>query len=133
MRAMRLAAVFVLVVMLTPSGLHGGEGDETAGVQEEVGYFSYDADRSLLVLRQFLSEDPVNTYTLQDSGHDAMVFVSEATESAGGMRARLTFRFSGRDRYDLALDLAHPGEDYRTCQLLTMRRATIAVEEDVSD
>ena len=106
-----------------------GEGEAIGEVHEDVGYFSYDSDRSVLVFRQFLSEGFVNTYVLEDSGPDALVFVSEARESAGGMRARLTFRFAGRGRYDLALDLASPGKDYWTCQQLTMRRAAEAAED----
>jgi len=99
-------------------------GEATAEVHEDVGFFSYDQDRDQIVLRQFLSEGYVNTYSLtaQDASNDSLVFTSSSTEGAGGMRARLTIHRTAPDAYEMRLDLAAPGKEFFTCQHLVMRR-----------
>jgi hypothetical protein len=93
-------------------------------IHEDWGFFSFDSDRGKIVFRQFLSEGFVNTYVLEDleSGTGVLVFTSESTEGAGGMAARLTFTFVGKDRYLAVLELAPPGKDFFACQTLNMER-----------
>jgi len=108
----------------TRSEPRDAEGKESAQVHGDIGFFSYDPDRELIVFRQFLSEGYVNTYTLTtlEAPGDDLVFTSESTEGAGGMRARLTFRRTGSDAYEMLLDLASPGKEFFTCQHLVMHR-----------
>ena len=51
-----------------------------------------------------------------------LVFTSEKTEGAGGLRARLRYEFLSESVCKLALDLARPGEEFRECQLVEMTR-----------
>jgi hypothetical protein len=93
-------------------------------IHEDWGFFSFDSDRGKIVFRQFLSEGFVNTYVLEDleSGTGVLVFTSESTEGAGGMAARLTFTFGGKDSYLAVLELAPPGKDFFACRTLNMER-----------
>jgi len=108
----------------TRSEAEAPDGDGPAEVHEDVGYFSYDPDRELIVFRQFLSEGYVNTYTLapKENPGDSLVFTSESTEGAGGMQARLTIRAPAPDSYEMLLDLASPGKEFFTCQRISMKR-----------
>lgn len=102
-------------------------GDATnPTLHETVGYFSHDSERGKIIFRQFASDGVVSTHVLQDFGPGVLVFASEAVEDGGGLRERVTFRFRGRDTFDLAVDRAAPGGDYRTQQRLVLRRVTEA-------
>lgn len=88
---------------------------------EDWGFFSWDADRERIVLRQFLTEGFVNTYVLETSADGKrLVFTSESAEGAGGTRARLTYDLRGPDEYELVLELASPGQDWLACQSMVM-------------
>ena len=97
-------------------------------LHEDWGFFSYDPDESAIKFRQFLSDGYVNTYILEkpdemSSMADTLVFTSISTEGAGGVKARLTIRFSGSDEYDMILELTRPGKDWFRCQKLNMKRS----------
>lgn len=96
----------------------GGSGE----VHEDVGYFSYDPDRRLILLRQFLSEGYVNTYVLERASDAELVLVTESTEGAGGTAARVSWEIAGPAEYVMRLDLAPPGGDFFECRVLRMRR-----------
>ena len=97
-------------------------------LHEDWGFFSYDPDESAIKFKHFLSEGYVNTYILEkpdemSSMADTLVFTSISTEGAGGVKARLTIRFSGSDEYDMILELTRPGKDWFRCQKLNMKRS----------
>ena len=100
------------------------EGEEKGEVHEDWGFFSYDSDREKIVFRQFLSEGFVNTYVLEpiEPGGKKLIFNSESTEGAGGMRARLTIELLNENEYRMSLDLASPGKDFFNCQTISMSR-----------
>jgi hypothetical protein len=58
-----------------------------------------------------------------------LVFTSEKTEGAGGLLARLRYDLLSDDDYVVALDLAKPGEDFRECQVATMKRVVQDIPE----
>jgi hypothetical protein len=100
------------------------EGEETGEIHEDWGFFSYDPDSETIRFRQFLTEGFVNTYVMEPVAHsgDKLVFTSIDTEGAKGMRARLTIRFDGADRYEMWLELAPPGKEFARCQSIKMER-----------
>ena len=68
---------------------------------------SFDNDRISFVFRQFFSAGFVATYdVLVMDGGSVIDFGARAAESAGGVRARMTIKFSGDDSYDQEIDLA---------------------------
>jgi hypothetical protein len=93
-------------------------------VHEDLGMFSYDTEREAIVLRQFHSEGYVNVYTMDDPSEHAggIVFTSDKTEGAGGLLARLRYDLESTGSYTVSLDLANPGQDFRECQVVRMRR-----------
>jgi len=94
-------------------------------IHEDWGFFSFDSDRKELILRQFLSEGFVNTYFLEKSDEKSMVFTSESTESAGGVKARLRFDKIDSENYELELELAPPGKDFFSCRKMKMKRVHV--------
>ncbi len=115
------------VHLRTLSRFEPAAGQETGEIHEDWGLFSYDPDRERIILRQFLSEGYVNTYVLESpagggsAGAD-LVLTTVDTEGAGGMRARITIRFTGPDGYEMVLELAPPGGDWFSCRNISMRR-----------
>jgi hypothetical protein len=100
-------------------------GEDGSGeVHEDVGYLSRDADASAFVFRQFLGEGYVNTFdvVVDAAGGPVIDFGHRESENAGGMRVRMRLAFDGDDEYKMRLDLAFPGQDFATCQRMTMRR-----------
>ena len=80
---------------------------------EDVGYFSYDAQRKRLVLRQFHVEGFVNQYVEETTAGGRLAFVSEAIENiAPGWRARESYVFEGPDAFTETFELAEPGKDF---------------------
>ena len=77
------------------------EGDQ----HEEIGVFSYDSERELLVLREFMGEGVVirSACTIEEMTVEC---ASEAVESGPGIRARLTILIQDRyrfiERYEIA-------------------------------
>jgi hypothetical protein len=91
---------------------------------EDVGYFSYDRSRKLLVLRQFHVEGFVNQYAEEPRGSSvandrpgapvgALAFVSESLENTPtGWRARERYAFESPDAFTETFELAEPGRDF---------------------
>ena len=78
-----------------------------------MGYFSYDAQRKRLVLRQFHVEGFVNQYVEEPSSGGALAFVSEAIENIpAGWRARESYVFDGPDAFTETFELAEPGKEF---------------------
>ena len=77
----------------------------------DIGYFSYDKARKLLVLRQFHpNEGFVNQYTSTGFSGNEMAMNSEAIENIpAGWRARETYRFEGADSFEEIFELSKPG------------------------
>lgn len=90
---------------------------------EDVDYFSYDAQRKRLVLRQFHVEGFVNQYVEEPGTAGRLVFVSEAIENIpAGWRARESYVFDGRDRFTETFELAEPGKDFSVYTKTTFTR-----------
>lgn len=82
-------------------------------IHEDVGYYSHDKVRKLLVSRQFHVEGFVNQYVLESSTADTFVFVSEAIENIpAGFRARETLTFTGDDQLEETFEIAEPKGDF---------------------
>ena len=92
-------------------------------VHEDVGYLSFDPARQQIVFRQFHSEGFVNTYVLERTTGDSLVFVSESTEGSGGSRVRVRYWLAGPDEYVQELDLAPPESSYFTYKQMKMVRS----------
>lgn len=82
---------------------------------EDVGMFSFDSRRKVLVLRQFHVEGFVNEYAARPSPDGTtLVFESERIENIpDGWRARETYRPVGTDEFEEIFELAAPGNDYQ--------------------
>lgn len=109
----------------TRSTAYGADG-RIVETHEDWEIFSYDPDRKTLVMRGFYSEGYVNVYVLdsQLKSDNTLVFTSERTEGAGGMRARQRFHLESPDDYTVALELARPGDAFRECQVIRMKKVT---------
>lgn len=81
---------------------------------EDIGFFSFDRARKLMVFRQFHVEGFVNQYGLEPSSTvDRVVFISESIENIpAGFRARETYVFSGSDQFEEIFQIAEPGKDF---------------------
>jgi hypothetical protein len=93
---------------------------------EDVGYFSYDRSRKLLVLRQFHVEGFVNQYVEEAGGQaGAMAFVSEALENTPpGWRARESYVFDGPDTFTETFELAEAGKPFAVYTKTKFKRVT---------
>ena len=98
---------------------HQGTGE----LHEDIGYFSYDANRKKILLRQFLSEGIVSTYVLENMQKPGeLVLHTEQTEGAGELRARIALSLEKEGVYRCILDLAPPGEAFAACRTMVMRK-----------
>ena len=82
------------------------EGDQ----HEEIGVFSFDRERQVIVFRAFMIEGFVNRYTCE-AQPGKLVCLSEAVESGPGTRARLVFELGDRYRFVEHCDIGWPGRD----------------------
>jgi hypothetical protein len=82
------------------------EGDQ----HEELGVFSFDAERKTIVYREFLSEGVVVRSPCEVEGAK-VVCTSEAVEGGPGIRARLTLEITDRYRFSEVYELAWPNRD----------------------
>ena len=85
-------------------------------MHEEVGYFSYDANRQKHVLREFHVEGYVNQYLLEDRGPGGQkfVFVTEAIENIPpGWSARTTYEILDENCFRETFELAGPEQEWR--------------------
>jgi hypothetical protein len=110
-------------VRLSTRSVPRGEGQPDE-IHEDTGYLSRDTDRGVFVFRDFLSEGFVNTYevTFEAKEKPTMLFDYRATESAGGMRARMHLTFESDNEYGMVLELASEGKEFAPCQQMKMRR-----------
>ncbi len=101
------------------------EKNKKGEVHEHVGMFSYDKERKVLMLRQFLIESFVNTYKqASESGTTRLVFESEGFENfSNSWKARETYEFEGDDRFVETFELAPPGKDFQIYSRTDFRRA----------
>lgn len=78
----------------------------------ELAVYSFDRERGLVVLREFIVEGHVLRYTCQvEPGK--FVCTSEEVENGPGMRARLTVEIKDRYRFVEVFELAGPGEELK--------------------
>jgi hypothetical protein len=106
----------------TSAAFDPSEPGEEGDVHQDIGMFSYDPERDLLLLREFMSEGYVVTYVLARATADSLVWVSESSEGAGGYGARLRYSLVGPDEHLEELDLAPPGKAFFTCHRMKMTR-----------
>ena len=82
-------------------------------VHEDIGFFSFDSDRHVAVLRQFHVEGFVNQYTAPALAGEGAVFTSEVIENyPKDARARESYRFAGANAFEEIFELAEPGKDF---------------------
>lgn len=82
-------------------------------VHQDWGFYSYDKQRRLLVLRQLHGEGFVNQYTAEIPAGDSVVFTTEAIENLPAKwRARETLRLAGDAELTEVFELAPPGKDF---------------------
>ena len=104
----------------TRSVSRNSDGESTE-IHEDMGVFSYDSDRDVVVLREFYTEGYVNTYLMEET-ETGFVFTTERTESAGGLMARLSFTVLSDDVFEETLELAGPGKEFSHCLRNVMKR-----------
>lgn len=84
-------------------------------IHEDLGFISYDKDRSLYVMREFHVEGYVNHYVLESHAddHQSFIFVTESIENiAAGWRARTTLDVISEDSFRETFDLAGPDHEW---------------------
>ena len=76
------------------------------------------------MLRAFYSEGYVNVYKMEvvESDDLTLIFTTERTENAGDLRARLRYDLKDDEELIVSLDLSRPGEEWRECQVVYLRR-----------
>jgi hypothetical protein len=77
---------------------------------ENLGVFSFDRERKILVYRQFMIEGVVSRYTCEAAANK-LVCTTEAVESGPGIRARLTLEIRDRYRFEEAYEIGWPGKE----------------------
>lgn len=107
----------------TKSITYGSDGS-IKEIHEDIGVFSYDIARQKIVFRGFYSEGYVNIYIMEDRSavDQELVFTTEMTENAGGIMARLRMKILSENEYELVLDLAQEGADFKPCQTIRMKK-----------
>ena len=91
---------------------------------ENVDYYSWDAGREKIVLRQFHVEGFTNTYVLDSVSEDGkeFVFVTEHIENGPpGMSARLVLKIEGGDVFSERFELSMGGGEY-SCMITNMMK-----------
>ena len=82
------------------------EGDQ----HEEIGLFSFDSERKILVYRVFMIEGVVSRYACEATA-TKLVCTTEAVESGPGIRARLTLEIRDRFQFVERFELGWPGQE----------------------
>jgi len=95
------------------------KANPTGEDHREMSILSYDIERSLYVLREFLVEGYVNQYMLETASENGIfTFVTEAIENLPvGWRARTTLEILSEDNFRETFDLAGPARDW-TCYII---------------
>jgi hypothetical protein len=94
---------------------------------QDVGFISFDSNRSKHVLRQFHVEGFVNQYVHEGTSEDGktLTFVTEAIENIPlGWRARETYVLIGPDELVERFELAEPGKEFELYSETRLRRVT---------
>ena len=84
-------------------------------IHEDIGYFSYDRERKVLVLRQFHVEGFVNEYVSRGNveAGKMLAFETERIENIPpGWKARETYKIVGPDEFIEVFELAEPQKDF---------------------
>jgi hypothetical protein len=79
----------------------------------ELGVYSFDRERGVIVLRTFMVEGYVVRYACETEPK-RFVCTSESVESGSGVRARLTVEVQDRYRFEETYELAFPGQELTT-------------------
>lgn len=87
----------------------------------ELAVYSYDRERRVIVLREFMEEGYVLRSTCETEAK-RFVCVSEDIESGSGMRSRLTIDIESAYRFTETFELAGPGEELTDLFQNTWRR-----------
>jgi hypothetical protein len=85
-------------------------------VHDDMGIFSYDKNRDILVLRQFHVEGFINQYVMDSLSTDQtyMEFVTESIENGfPGLKARLRYHILNENEFEEAFDLSSSGNEYK--------------------
>ena len=89
-------------------------------VHEEIGIFSFDRERNVIVYRQFVAEGYVNTYRCETmDGANGFVCNTESVESGSGVRARWTVKRiapsaseeTSEEAFEDTFELGWPGKE----------------------
>ncbi len=79
------------------------------GIFEEWSIFSFDIERELIVLRQFLAVGLVNTYACTlDRATTRLMCESEATEGSTGLSLKLRYDIADRDHFTETFEVLGP-------------------------
>jgi len=91
---------------------------------EDVGYFSLDRSRKLIVFRQFHTESFVVQYVWDAaSTNSRIVMVSEAIENIPkGYRARETYVLVGPDEFEEIFEIAEAGKEFEVYSRSRLKR-----------
>ncbi len=91
---------------------------------EDMGMFSFDANRQRLVLRQFHVEGFVNQYIAEPGAvGPPLVFTTEAIENIPpGWRARESYRALGPNEIEEVFELAEPGKEFEVYSHTRLKR-----------
>lgn len=93
-------------------------------IHEDVGFFSLDRSRKLIVFRQFHVEGFVTQYVWDTaSTASRVVMMSEAIENIPkGYRARETYVQVGPDEFEEIFEMAEPGKDFEVYSRSRLKR-----------
>lgn len=101
------------------------EKNRKGEVHEDIGLFSFDSSRKLIVLRQFHTEGFVNQYVLDPASVPGrLVLITEAIENIpAGWRARETYILTGADQLEEIFELAPPAKEFELYSRSRLTRA----------
>jgi hypothetical protein len=92
-------------------------------VHDDVGFFSFDKARKLMVFRQFHVEGLVTQYVHDPSQTEKLVFISEGLENIpAGWRARETYIVHGPDEFEEIFELAASGKEFELYSRTRLKR-----------
>jgi hypothetical protein len=94
-------------------------------VHEDLGYFSYDKNRKLFILRQFHVEGFVNQYRLDtiSSNGKTIVFATESIENIPlGWKAKETYQLISTNEFIETFELAEPGKAFEVYSKVRLMR-----------
>jgi len=111
--------------MKTKAVFEPQEKNPKGETHEDLGYFSFDAERKKIMFRQFHVEGFFIHYVLEDISSDgkALTFVSEQIENGpSGLLAKLKFKVLEAGTVEERFELAFPGREYDCYNTNIIRR-----------